>query len=157
MSGSMWGCSIVSSLSSVKEQKRIMIREYCHSSDFKGLTQVLTTFGSLAVLWWVAVLSVQVSGWLTVAVVPLISLFFLRVFALMHECGHGSLFRTAGLNRAFGFLLGVVSGMPQYVWSQHHSYHHAHNGNWEKYRGPYTTQSVDEYAALSATQQRLYR
>jgi len=32
----------------------------------------------------------------------------------------------------------VVSGMPQYVWSQHHSYHHAHNGDREKYRGPDT-------------------
>jgi acyl-lipid omega-6 desaturase (Delta-12 desaturase) len=84
-------------------------------------------------------------------------LFTLRVFALMHECGHGSLFRTQRLNRAFGFLLGVVSGMPQYVWSQHHNYHHANNGNWEKYRGPYTTLSVDEYAAMTDVQRRMYR
>jgi omega-6 fatty acid desaturase (delta-12 desaturase) len=75
----------------------------------------------------------------------------------MHECGHGSLFRTQRLNRAFGFLLGVVSGMPQYVWSQHHNYHHANNGNWEKYRGPYTTLSVDEYAAMTDVQRRMYR
>ena len=87
----------------------------------------------------------------------LISLFTLRAFVLMHECGHGSLFRSQWLNRAFGFLLGVVSGMPQYVWSQHHNYHHAHNGNWEKYRGLYTTLSVDEYAAMTDAQQRMYR
>jgi len=47
--------------------------------------------------------------------------------------------------------------MPQYVWAQHHNYHHAHNGNWDKYRGPYTTLSVDEYIALSQGQQWLYR
>jgi omega-6 fatty acid desaturase (delta-12 desaturase) len=75
----------------------------------------------------------------------------------MHECGHGSLFRTQCLNRAFGFLLGVVSGMPQYVWSQHHNFHHANNGNWDKYRGLYTTLSVDEYAAMTDAQQRMYR
>ena len=74
----------------------------------------------------------------------------------MHECGHGSLFRSHWLNRASGFILGVVSGMPQYVWSQHHNYHHAHNGNWEKYRGPYTTPSIDEYAAMTNAQQRIY-
>jgi omega-6 fatty acid desaturase (delta-12 desaturase) len=102
-------------------------------------------------------LSVKVSHWLTAAAILLISLFTLRVFALMHECGHGSLFRTQRLNRAFGFLLGVVSGMPQYVWSQHHNYHHANNGNWEKYRGPYTTLSVDEYAAMTDVQRRMYR
>ena len=134
-----------------------MIRRYSRSNDLKGLTQVFTTFGPLALLWWAAVLSVNVSSWLTVAVVLLISLFFLRVFALMHECGHGSLFRSQRLNRWFGFLLGVAAGMPQYVWSQHHNYHHAHNGNWAKYRGPYTTLSVDEYAALRPMQQRLYR
>ena len=66
-------------------------------------------------------------------------------------------FPQSRLNRIFGFLLGVIAGMPQYVWSQHHNYHHAHNGNWDKYRGPYTTLSVDEYAALSPGQQRLYR
>jgi omega-6 fatty acid desaturase (delta-12 desaturase) len=75
----------------------------------------------------------------------------------MHECGHGSLFRTQWLNRAFGFILGVISGMPQYVWSQHHNFHHANNGNWEKYRGLYTTLSVDEYAAMTDAQQRMYR
>jgi acyl-lipid omega-6 desaturase (Delta-12 desaturase) len=151
------GFILVSSIRRIKEQKRVIIREHGKSSDFTATAQVLTTFGALALLWWAAVVSVGISLWLTAAVVLLISLFTLRVFALMHECGHGSLFRTQRLNRAFGFLLGVTAGMPQYVWSQNHNYHHAHNGNWEKYRGPYTTLSVDEYAALSAVQQRLYR
>lgn len=148
---------LVSSIRRIKDQKRIIVREHSQSSDLRGLAQVFTTFGALALLWWAAVRSVGISLWLTVAVVLLISLFTLRVFALMHECGHGSLFRSQRLNRAFGFLLGVIAGMPQYVWSQNHNFHHAHNGNWEKYRGPYTTLSVQEYAALSAVQQRLYR
>jgi acyl-lipid omega-6 desaturase (Delta-12 desaturase) len=44
--------------------------------------------------------------------------------------------------------------MPQYVLSQHHNYHHADNGNWDKFRGPYTTLSVDAYAAMTDAQQR---
>jgi acyl-lipid omega-6 desaturase (Delta-12 desaturase) len=147
----------VSSIRRIKEQKRILISEHSKSDNFIGLSQVVVTIGALVLLWWAAVFSLRISAWLTVAAVPLISLFTLRVFALMHECGHGSLFRSPRLNRAFGFVLGVVAGMPQYVWSQNHSYHHAHNGNWDAYRGPYTTLSVDEYAALSRTQQRLYR
>ncbi|MBV8358320.1 MAG: fatty acid desaturase [Deltaproteobacteria bacterium] len=147
----------MSSIGLIKEQKRTMIRRHAQADNLKGMTQVLVTLACLAILWWAAVLSVAVSHWLTVAAVLLISLFSLRVFTLMHECGHGSLFRTHRLNRVFGFLLGVVSGMPQYVWSRHHSYHHAHNGNWEKYRGLYTTLSVDEYAAMTDLQQRLYR
>jgi omega-6 fatty acid desaturase (delta-12 desaturase) len=147
----------VSSIRRVKEQKRAIIRRYAQADDVRGLTQVVTTLASLALLWWAAVLSVHVSYWLSAAAVLPISLFTLRVFTLMHECGHGSLFRTQRLNRAFGFLLGVVSGMPQYVWSRHHNYHHAHNGNWDKYRGLYTTLSVEEYAAMTNAQQRMYR
>ncbi len=141
----------------ITEQKWTFIHQHENSNDFRGLTQVLTTFGPLALLWWAAALSAQVATGLTVLVVLLISLFTLRVFALMHECGHGSLFRTQRLDRTFGFLLGVAAGMPQYVWSRHHAFHHSHNGNWEMYRGPYTTLSVDEYAALTARQQRMYR
>jgi acyl-lipid omega-6 desaturase (Delta-12 desaturase) len=147
----------VLSIDCIKQQKRAMIGRYTKSNNIKGLTQFLTTLGPLGLLWCAAVLGARVSLWLTVIAVILISLFTLRVFVLMHECGHGSLFRSRRLNRACGFVLGVVSGMPQYVWSQHHNFHHAHNGNWEKYRGPYTTLSIDEYAQLSGMQQRMYR
>jgi omega-6 fatty acid desaturase (delta-12 desaturase) len=151
------GAPVVATIGRIKEEKRVLISRHAQADDVKGLTQVLTTFMSLALLWYAAVLSVGVSRWLTAAAVLLISLFTVRAFALMHECGHGSLFRTQGLNRTFGFLLGVVSGMPQYVWSRHHNYHHAHNGNWEKYRGLYTTLSVNEYEAMNGAQQRMYR
>jgi acyl-lipid omega-6 desaturase (Delta-12 desaturase) len=147
----------VSSIDRVKQQKRAMIGRYTKSDNIKGLTQVLTTLVPFALLWWAAVLGAGASHWLTLAAMLLITLFTLRVFALMHECGHGSLFRSRWLNRAIGFVLGVVSGMPQYVWSQHHNYHHAHNGNWEKYRGPYTTLSIGEYAAMTGAHQRMYR
>jgi omega-6 fatty acid desaturase (delta-12 desaturase) len=150
-------CLEVSSIRSLKEQKRAIIHRFARADNVRASTQVLTTLASLVLLWWAALLSVHVSYWLTAAAVLLISLFTVRAFALMHECGHGSLFRTQRLNRAFGFLLGVISGMPQYVWSQHHNFHHANNGNWEKYRGLYTTLSVDEYAAMTDAQQRMYR
>jgi omega-6 fatty acid desaturase (delta-12 desaturase) len=140
-----------------KQHKGAMISRFGKSDNIKGLTQVLTTIVPLALLWWVAVQCAAPHFWVSAIAVLLIILFILRVFALMHECGHASLFRSRWLNRTVGFLLGVVTGMPQYVWSQHHNYHHANNGNWEKYRGPYSTLSVDEYAALSATRQRMYR
>jgi len=147
----------VSSIRRLKEEKRAIILRYSRADNVKGLTQVLTTLAPLALLWWIAVLNVHTSRWLTALAVLLIGLFALRAFVLMHECGHGSLFRTQWLNRACGFLLGVIAGMPQYVWSRHHNYHHAHNGDWDKYRGLYTTLSVGEYAAMTDAQQRLYR
>jgi len=141
----------------LERQKSTIIARYAKSEDLKGLTQVFTTLAPFILLWWAALRLVDVSAWLALLPLPLITLLTIRGFGLMHECGHGSLFRSRSLNRAVGFALGVLCGMPQHVWSQHHNYHHAHNGNWDKYRGPYTTLAVDEYAALSNARRRLYR
>jgi len=141
----------------LERQKSTMIARYGTSEDLKGLTQVFTTLAPFVALWWAALRLVDVSPWLALLPLPLISLLTVRGFGLMHECGHGSLLRSRWLNRTIGFALGVLSGMPQHVWSQHHNYHHAHNGNWDKYRGPYATLAVDEYAALSNVRRRMYR
>jgi acyl-lipid omega-6 desaturase (Delta-12 desaturase) len=141
----------------LKREKGAMIGRYAKSEDLTGLLQLFTTLVPLAFLWWAAIQLARVTPWLVVFPMLLMMLFTVRVFGLMHECGHGSLFRSTRFNKAAGFLLGVISGMPQFVWAQHHNYHHAHNGNWDKYRGPYTTFSVDEYAALTRGQQRMYR
>jgi len=130
-------------------------RQY-RADDIKGLVQVLTTLAPLAALWYAVVPSAGVSLWLTAGVTMLMVLFLTRAFVLMHECGHGSLFFTDRLNRIFGFLFGILSGMPQFVWSKHHAHHHATNGDWSKYRGPLNTRSVDEFRAMTETQQRMY-
>ncbi len=86
-----------------------MIARYARSEDRSGWLHVLTTLIPLGLLWWAAVRLSNISPWLTV--IPLIPLILVtvRVFGLMHECGHGSLFRSCPLNRAIGFLLGVLS------------------------------------------------
>ena len=89
----------------VKEQKLDIIRRHAQADDVKGSTQVVTTLGSLALLWWAALASVHVSYWLTGRAVP-ISLFTVRAFALMHECGHGSLFRTRSAQSRMRFSSG---------------------------------------------------
>jgi acyl-lipid omega-6 desaturase (Delta-12 desaturase) len=147
----------VSFLDRIKQQKRVIIDEHTKPDNVKGFIQVVTTLAPLSALWCAAVMSVGLSYWITAGVTVAMSLFLLRVFVLMHECGHRSLFRTAQLNQTFGFIFGVVSGMPQYVWSQHHHYHHATNGDWEKYRGPLSVLSVDEYERLTPKQQRRYQ
>lgn len=147
----------MSSIEGIKQQKRALIGRYSKADNVKGTTQVLATLIPLSALWYAAVQSAGVSYWLTAGVTLLMSPLLLRGFLLLHECGHGSVFRTAWLNKAFGFIFGVVSGLPQYVWSKHHAYHHATNGNWAKYRGPLNTASVDEYSAMTDRQQRMYQ
>jgi len=147
----------VSATRLIKEHKRALINRYAKPDNFAGLVQILDTLLPFAVLWYAVPLSAEISYWLTAGITLLMVLFLTRIFVLMHECGHGSLFRTGRLNRGFGFVLGVIAGMPQYVWSQHHAFHHSTNGNWAKYRGPFIVDTVDVYAAMSERQRRTYR
>lgn len=143
--------------SSIESQRRALTERYARADNLRGALQTLTTLVPLAVLWWAVSFSAAVSYVLTAALVVLMALFLLRAFVLMHECGHGSLFRAGRLNRACGFLFGVVCGMPAKVWSRHHAFHHASNGDWEKYRGPLTIMTLEEYQVMSAIRQRRYR
>lgn len=143
-------------VSRIKRQKRTIINQYAKTDNVKGFTQAITTLVPFVALWCAAVLSASVSYWLTAVMTSVMTLFLVRVFVMMHETGHGTLFRTGWLNRGFGFVFGVVSGLPTYVWAKHHAYHHATNGNWDKYRGPLNTRSVAEFEAMTDKQQRSY-
>jgi acyl-lipid omega-6 desaturase (Delta-12 desaturase) len=140
----------------LKREKRAIINRYAKADNVKGSWQAVTTLAPLAALWYAVAPSAGVSYWITAGITSVMSLFLLRVFMMMHETGHGTLFRTGWLNKAFAFVFGVLSGLPTYVWAKHHAYHHATNGNWEKYRGPLNIRSVAEFEAMTDKQQRGY-
>lgn len=140
-----------------RRRKLALARAYGVSSDTIGFVQSATTLLPLAALCFLAVWGLEHDLRVTLAAACGITLVLIRVFAMMHECGHNALFASRGLNRGFGFLYGVLCGMPQYVWSVHHDFHHRNNGNWERYRGPLSTLSIQEYAALTDTQRKKYR
>lgn len=147
----------MSSIALIKERKRALINRYAKPDNFSASVQILNTLLPYAALWYAVALSAEVSYWLTAGVTLLMVLLLARIFVLMHECGHGNLFRTGRLNKGFGFVLGVLAGMPQYVWSQHHAFHHSTNGNWAKYRGPFVVDTVDDYAAMDEKRRRRYQ
>jgi omega-6 fatty acid desaturase (delta-12 desaturase) len=137
--------------------KRAIVDRYATPSDSRGSLQFLSVVLPIAGLWVVIGRASPGSPWLVVAATAVLSLFLLRGFVLMHDCGHNSLFRSKSLNRLGGFLLGVLAGMPQQVWAENHLYHHVTNGNWAKYRGPLNVASVADYLAMNERDQRRYR
>jgi omega-6 fatty acid desaturase (delta-12 desaturase) len=135
-----------------------IIKKYSAKSNAKALFQHLNTLIPYFALFYLAMHSLQSQAyWLTAGYTLLLSFFIVRIFMLMHDCGHKSIFQTQLFNTLGGFFTGVFVGMPQYVWTQHHNYHHSTNGNWEKYRGPLNVLSVEEYSELSPSQQKRYQ
>jgi omega-6 fatty acid desaturase (delta-12 desaturase) len=129
---------------------------YTVKSNAIGTRQVLLTLIPFILLWVGYALLVDASIYLFIPFSILVSLFILRSFVLMHDCGHGSLFKSRRANQIFGFVFGVITGMPQFVWSKNHAYHHNTNGDWVKYGGVFNILSTSEYAKLSKGEQRYY-
>ena len=129
------------------------------ANNWRAGWQLATTLLPTALLWALVPLVWAAGAWQRLWLLPLLTalvLFSARSFSLMHDCGHGSLFRNPRLNRCAGFLLGGLNAIPQYPWSRGHAFHHKHNGNWERYRGPSALLSVEQFLKLPAGQQRLY-
>lgn len=141
----------------IKAEVPRIVAKYARRSNARAAIQVLNTGLPFLLLLYATLEILAVSVALAVACIALLSLFMLRIFVMLHECGHRSMFRTNSLNDVFGFIMGVLCGMPQYVWSRHHNHHHATNGNWEKYTGPLATISVEAFAKLSPWGQRKYQ
>ncbi len=137
--------------------KRSIVDGYATPSDLRGALQCLSVIAPIAGLSVAIHQSAPDSAWLAAIAVFCLSLFLLRGFVLMHDCGHASLFRSRRLNRIAGVLLGVLAGMPQPVWAENHRFHHVTNGNWSKYRGPLNVACVSDYLAMDAAQRRHYR
>jgi len=137
--------------------KRAIVDRYATPSDVRGSLQLLSVVAPIAALWIAISSASPDSPWLAAAATWCLSLFLLRGFVLMHDCGHHSLFRSRSLNRVGGFLLGVLAGIPQPVWAENHRYHHVTNGNWAKYRGPLNVACVSDYLEMDARQRRRYR
>ena len=133
-----------------------VLRPFLERSDAIGAWQVLNTLVPFSLLWLAALWCLEHQPLLVLPVLALQVLFLARCFSLMHDCGHESLFRGRTTNRAVGFLLGVVAGIPQLPWSRGHAFHHRHNGDWQKYQGPSALISTDAFAQLSPGQKRVY-
>lgn len=136
---------------------RQTLAPYTVKSNWIATGQVLVTILPFMAIWAVYANVAHVSRLLVIPFAAVLSLFILRFFVLMHDCGHGSLFKSRQANQFFGYLFGVLDGMPQFVWSKNHTFHHNTNGDWVKYGGVFNIITTDQYAKLTAKQQRTYR
>ncbi len=129
---------------------------YTGKSNAIGTRQTLLTIIPFILLWVGYAYTIEISRYLVIPFSILLTLFILRSFVMMHDCGHGSLFKSKRANQIAGFIFGVITGMPQFVWSKNHNYHHNTNGDWVKYGGVFNILSTDQYAQLSEKEQRRY-
>ncbi len=140
---------------------RALLAPYKQASWKKAGIQLIDTAVPFVALWATMVWSLSVSYWLTLALAVPAAFFFVRLFILQHDCGHGSFFPARWANNLLGASLGVVTLFPYGYWRRTHAIHHATNGNLDDREfGDISTLTVREYLALSPLRRfgyRLYR
>jgi fatty acid desaturase len=96
-------------------------------TDAAGAT---VAFSCLAITASGIALSLSSRWWVWGAGQLVLALSFIQWFALLHECGHETLFRTKRLHAPLGHLAGLFSFIPFRNWKSVHRRHHKWTG-WQ--------------------------
>jgi omega-6 fatty acid desaturase (delta-12 desaturase) len=138
-----------------------LLAPYREPASIRSLVEILITAIPFFLLWLLAWAALSVSYLTSFAIAVLASGFLVRLFAIQHDCGHGTLFRRRQINDWVGRVIGVLTLTPYDVWRRDHAVHHASSGNLEKRGiGDIVTLTVQEYLSRSfwgRFRYRLYR
>ncbi|MFI4999910.1 MAG: fatty acid desaturase [Reyranellales bacterium] len=138
-----------------------VLARYRLSSNRRGAVEIAITLVPLAALWALAWATLDIGYWLALPLALAAAAFLVRLFAIQHDCGHGSFFRYRWANDWIGSVLSVVTLTPYGVWRRTHATHHASSGNLDRRGlGDVDTLTVEEYRARSLwgrLRYRLYR
>ncbi len=132
--------------------------KYQRPSLTRGAWQLFNSIGAYAAAWGLIYWSLSISLWLAAALAILAGGFLVRVFIIFHDCGHGSFFKSRRANDVVGFLTGVLTFTPYFLWRKEHALHHSTAADLDRRGvGDVPTMTVDEYLAASRWEKLGYR
>ncbi len=138
-----------------------ILAKYREPSNRRSTFELAITAIPFLLLWGLAWYALSISNWLTLAISLFVAPFLLRLFAIQHDCGHGSFFKNRAISDWAGRCIGVLTLTPYDVWRRSHAIHHSSAGNLNSRGiGDILTLTVDEYAAMTPfgrLKYRLYR
>ncbi len=135
-----------------------LVADYQHPAFWRSVWQLVNTLVPYLGLWCLMYLTHERSVVLTGLLAVLAAGFLVRSFIIFHDCGHGSFFRSRKANDFWGFITGVLTFTPYYLWRWEHAVHHASSGDLERRgTGDVWTLTVEEYLASSRWRRFAYR
>jgi omega-6 fatty acid desaturase (delta-12 desaturase) len=137
------------------------VTQFKRPNRLKSSWQILNSLLPFCGLWYLMYLSVSWSYWLTLLLAVPTAGLLVRLFAIQHDCGHHSFFRSRRANDILGACCGLLTLTPYYLWRRSHSRHHSSSGNLtHRGHGDVWVLTVDEYlncSYLGRLRYRLYR
>lgn len=144
--------------SSEKTNWRKIIKKYNKPSAAKSSWQLFNTLTLYIASWFIAYEAFQVSLWLCLGVAVISQIYFGRIFIILHDCGHGSFFKSKKARTFWGNITGIIWFTPYEQWTKAHATHHRHSGDLtERGTGDIWTLTVDEYKNSNLGLKLFYR
>ena len=135
-----------------------IVAQYQQPQHVRALAQMATTFVPLAAVFWLMYLSLSLPYIVTLLLAFPAAGLLVRTFIIMHDCGHGSFFKSRRANEIVGWITGVLTLTPFAQWRKDHALHHASSGDLDRRgHGDIETITVKEYLAYTPKQQSRYR
>lgn len=134
---------------------------YREPSVPRSIVEIAVTAGPFVALWVLMWFALGVSYWMALPLAIPAAGFLVRLFLILHDCGHGAFFKQPAANAWVGRVCGVLTLTPFDVWRRTHNMHHATSGNLDRRGlGDIETMTVGEYLAspwYERLRYRLYR
>lgn len=135
-----------------------MIKPFQGASHKRSYWQLANSLALYTFVWVVGFYAYQLSAWLLLPCALLAQLAYVRIFIVLHDCGHGSFFNKKRLRSFWGSICGILTFTPYHQWTAEHAAHHKTSGNLaHRGRGDIWTMTVDEYCQASTLQKICYR
>jgi len=141
-----------------RSQWSTIVARYQEPRLRRAIVQLTTTLVPLVAVFWLMYWSMSLSYLLTLVLALPAAGLLVRSFIIMHDCAHGSFFRSRRANEIVGWFTGVITLTPFAQWRKDHALHHAGSGDLDRRgHGDIETITIREYLALSPKAQRRYR
>lgn len=135
-----------------------LLNSYRQPSVPRSVVEIAVTAGPFVALWVAMWLALGVGYWLALLIAIPAAGFLVRLFMILHDCGHGSFFSQPLANQWVGRVCGVLTLTPFDVWRRTHNMHHATSGNLDRRGlGDIETMTVGEYLASPWWERLRYR
>ncbi len=137
---------------------RAMIKPYITADAWRSVWQIINSMVPFAIVFYLMYRSLAVSYGLTLALAVLAAGFMVRIFIIMHDCGHSSFFQSRRANLIVGTISGILVNTPYLQWTREHAIHHATSGDLDhRGVGDVETLTVKEYLSRSKVDRLKYR
>jgi acyl-lipid omega-6 desaturase (Delta-12 desaturase) len=137
---------------------REIVAPYARADHRRAVAQLLNTGLPFVLLMTALLCGARSHPALVLPLAAPAALLLVRLFAIQHDCGHGSFLASRRANDFIRRALGVVTLTPYACWRKSHAIHHANSGNLDRRgTGDVRTLTVREYQSLSLWRRLRYQ